>query len=97
MASSMDASPCGVGEMDAVAALGFFDERVRWQVSQFQGALENVECVTAALSLALRKACGTDRGRNALTRALSPFAAACAESLLVYLFTQSATTSYRSS
>jgi hypothetical protein len=59
--ASEPASPCGVGEMDAVAALGFFDERVRWQVSQFQGALENVECVTAALTRVLREACGTER------------------------------------
>jgi hypothetical protein len=53
----MASEPCG--EMDAAAALAFFDERVRWQVSQFQGALEDVECVNAALPVALRDTCET--------------------------------------
>ena len=38
--------------LDAAESLRFFDERVRWQVSQFTGALQDVEVRACGVALA---------------------------------------------
>jgi hypothetical protein len=51
------ASPGGAVPLDDAASLAFFDERITWQVNQFQGAMEGVEV----------RACASERERRHVT------------------------------